>query len=48
MGARYLLDTNIAIALINGDPAIAIQHDLILITRDSDFDAIDGLNVERW
>jgi tRNA(fMet)-specific endonuclease VapC len=129
MGARYLLDTNIAIALLNGDPAIAqrlealqtvrlsvtivgellygaeksqqtaanrqrlqplidrlvticpdletadhyakiknqlrkkgrpipendiwiaaiaIQHDLILITRDSDFDAIDGLNVERW
>ena len=28
--------------------AIAMQHDCILVTRDSDFAAIDGLKSEQW
>ncbi len=28
--------------------AIALQYDLILITRDDHFDEIDGLNVQKW
>ncbi|NJN63026.1 MAG: type II toxin-antitoxin system VapC family toxin [Coleofasciculaceae cyanobacterium RL_1_1] len=28
--------------------AIALQHDLTLITRDSDFAAVDGLKLEKW
>lgn len=28
--------------------AIALQHNLTLITRDSDFQAVDGLIVLRW
>jgi len=28
--------------------AIAFQHELILVTRDSHFDAIDDLHVQRW
>ena len=28
--------------------AIAIQHDLVLVTRDSHFDEVDTLQVQRW
>ncbi|MFP4222390.1 MAG: type II toxin-antitoxin system VapC family toxin [Phormidium sp.] len=28
--------------------AIAVQHNLILATRDSDFEAIEGLQLEKW
>lgn len=28
--------------------AIALQHDLTLITRDRHFDSVDGLKVETW
>ena len=28
--------------------AIAVQHNLILVTRDSDFGAIEGLQLEKW
>lgn len=28
--------------------ASAVQHNLILATRDAHFDAVDGLDVERW
>lgn len=28
--------------------AIAIQHDLVLVTRDSHFDDVDTLQVQRW
>ena len=28
--------------------AIAMQHDLILVTRDSHFDEVDSLQTERW
>lgn len=28
--------------------AIALQYDLILVTRDDHFQEIDGLQVERW
>lgn len=28
--------------------ALALQHDYILATRDSDFSRIPGLKVERW
>ena len=28
--------------------AIAMQHDLILVTRDAHFDEVESLQVERW
>lgn len=28
--------------------AIAMQHDLILVTRDAHFDNVESLQVERW
>ena len=28
--------------------ATAIQHDLVLVTRDSHFDEVDTLQVQRW
>lgn len=28
--------------------AIAIQHDLVLVTRDSHFEEVDTLQVQRW
>jgi tRNA(fMet)-specific endonuclease VapC len=28
--------------------AIAMQHELILVTRNPNFDEIDGLNIARW
>ena len=28
--------------------AVALQHDLILVTRDEHFDAIENLRSERW
>jgi tRNA(fMet)-specific endonuclease VapC len=28
--------------------AIAMQHELILVTRDVNFNEIDGLNIVRW
>ena len=28
--------------------AIAMQHDLILVTRDSHFDEVESLQTERW
>jgi len=28
--------------------ALAIQHDFMLITRDSHFKEIDGLSIEKW
>ena len=57
---KYLLDTNIVIKdrlRRNGRPipnndiwiaAIAMQNDLILVTRDSHFDEVESLQTERW
>ena len=28
--------------------ALAIQHDMILVTRDAHFNEIEGLSVEKW
>ncbi len=28
--------------------AIAIQHDLVLVSRDSHFEHVEGLRLERW
>lgn len=28
--------------------ALAMQHDLILVTRDSHFNEVESLQVERW
>jgi tRNA(fMet)-specific endonuclease VapC len=28
--------------------ASALQHGLVLITRDKDFDTVEGLTVEKW
>jgi tRNA(fMet)-specific endonuclease VapC len=28
--------------------ALALQHGLVLVTRDKHFDAVDGLRVEAW
>lgn len=57
---KYLLDTNIVIkdrlrrdgrSIPNNDiwiAAIAMQNDLILVTRDSHFDEVESLQTERW
>ncbi len=39
---RLIPDNDIWIA------AIAMQHNLILVTRDSHFDEIESLQIERW
>ncbi|HEY3414761.1 MAG TPA: type II toxin-antitoxin system VapC family toxin [Armatimonadota bacterium] len=39
---RPIPDNDIRIA------ATAIQHDLVLVTRDAHFDHIDGLSVQTW
>ncbi|MXZ01781.1 type II toxin-antitoxin system VapC family toxin [Candidatus Poribacteria bacterium] len=28
--------------------AIALQHDLVLVTRDAHFDEVESLQTERW
>lgn len=28
--------------------AVALQHDLVLVSRDSHFDHVEGLRLERW
>ena len=28
--------------------AIALQHDLTLVTRDTHFDEVEGLRIEKW
>jgi predicted nucleic acid-binding protein len=52
MSGKYLLDTNIVIALFAADDiwiaAVAIEHDLTLVTRDEHFTDIDGLRRQSW
>ena len=47
MNGRYLLDTNILIALF-AIAAIALQNDLTLATRDTHFNEIEGLKTALW
>lgn len=57
MPGRYLLDTNIVSLKRKGKPipendvwiaACALQHDLILVTRDGHFEYVEGLRFESW
>jgi predicted nucleic acid-binding protein len=44
MSGRYLLDTNIAILILNRE----VDNGLILATRDHHFEQIAGLQIEGW
>lgn len=45
MSGKYLLDTNMVIALF---AAIAVQHNLMLVSRDGHFSEIENLKVIAW
>ena len=55
MNGKFLLDTNIV--KVKGKPipendlwiaAIAIQHNLILVSRDKHLQEIDDLSIQKW
>jgi len=54
MPGSFLLDTNIAVALLAGEDVVraslnhAQQYDLTLVTRDAHFSAIEGIRIEAW
>jgi predicted nucleic acid-binding protein len=54
MNGKYLLDTNIVIALFAGAEndiwiaALAIEHSLTLVSRDEHFKQIDELKRAAW
>lgn len=54
---RFLLDTNIVIALLEGDDGVSSKlnlasevfcHELVLVTRDRHFLEVDDLTVATW
>ncbi|MGD0360621.1 MAG: hypothetical protein ABSC93_07100 [Bryobacteraceae bacterium] len=48
MTGKFLLDTNIVIALLQGDAATARCHDMVLVTRDRHFLEVEDLKTADW
>ena len=52
MNGRFLLDTNVVVALFGDESsvvnAVMRTHELDLVSRDEDFNSIDDLRCLRW